>query len=43
VQFFCDFKYPDPATVGGSLCIACAKRLSARLDAVIEQIESRYK
>lgn len=28
--------------LGGSICIGCAKRLSSRLDAVIEQIESRY-
>jgi hypothetical protein len=26
----------------GSLCMACAKCISSRLDAVIEQIESRY-
>jgi len=28
---------------GGALCLGCAKRLSSRLDAVIEQIESRYR
>jgi len=38
-------KYPDDNehTMGGSLCMACAKRLSSRLDAVIEQIESEYR
>jgi hypothetical protein len=30
------------ARVYGGVCMACAKRLSSRLDAVIEQIESKY-
>jgi hypothetical protein len=29
--------------VGGALCLACAKRISSRLDAVIDQIESEYR
>jgi hypothetical protein len=29
--------------IGGSICLACAKRISSRLDAVIEQIESEYR
>jgi len=29
--------------LGGSLCLACAKRLSSRLDAVINQIEAEYR
>ena len=29
--------------VGVYLCLACAKRLSSRLDAVIDQIERKYK
>jgi len=29
--------------IGASLCMACAKRLSSRLDAVIDQIESGYE
>lgn len=34
---------PDPPrTMGGSVCLSCAKRISSRLDAVIDQIESEY-
>jgi hypothetical protein len=29
--------------IGGALCLACAKRLSSRLDAVIDQIEAEYR
>jgi hypothetical protein len=29
--------------VSGAVCLACAKRLSSRLDAVIDQIESEYR
>jgi hypothetical protein len=29
--------------LGGSLCIACAKRLCDRLDAMIDKTESRYE
>lgn len=33
----------DSWAISGSVCLGCAKRLSSRLDAVIEQIESEYK
>lgn len=29
--------------IGGDLCLGCAKRLSSRLDAVIDQIEAAYR
>lgn len=33
----------DGARISGNLCMACAKRISSRLDTVIEQIESKYQ
>jgi hypothetical protein len=35
--------FKEPRTVGGALCLACAKRISSRLDAVIDQVEGEYR
>lgn len=37
-----DLVLPEPRAIMFAICMACAKRLSSRLDAVIDQIESRY-